>query len=77
MKDEAFFNVIKWLGSLLIAAGIFNIFAAVFDLKRYVDFWSFRRGRPKPRLKNRNVLRFFIGFAGGAMIFFGIAAVVC
>lgn len=58
---------------LFAAVGIFNILAAVLDWKWYVDYWSFQRGRPRQRLKGRNVLRFFIGLAGAALIAFGAA----
>ena len=58
---------------IFAAVGAFNILAAVFDWKWYVDYWSFQKGRPRQRLKNRNVLRAFIGLAGAALIAFGTA----
>ena len=58
---------------LFAAVGIVNILAAVFDWKWYVDYWSFQKGRPRQKLKSRNVLRFFIGFAGTALTAFGTA----
>lgn len=58
------------------AAGLFNILAAVFDWKWYIDYWTNQRGRPRQRLKNRNVLRFLIGTAGIALVLFGTAALI-
>ena len=58
---------------LFAAVGIFNILAAVRDWKWYIDYWSFQQGRPKPRLKSRNFLRFMIGFFGAVLILFGAA----
>ena len=50
-----------------------NILAAVLDCKWYIDYWSYQRGRPRQRLKSRNVLRFLIGAAGTALILYGLA----
>ncbi|MGN0675618.1 MAG: hypothetical protein ACI4KG_07685 [Oscillospiraceae bacterium] len=58
---------------LFAAVGLFNILAAVLDFKWYIDYWSYRNGMPRPRLKNRNVLRFLIGAAGVLLIAFGTA----
>ena len=61
---------------IFAAVGIFNILAAVRDWKWYIDYWSFRQGRPRPRLKSRNFLRFMIGFFGAVLVGFGTAALV-
>lgn len=58
------------------AAGLFCILAAVLDWKWFIDYWSYQNGRPRRRLKNRNVLRFLIGTAGAALVLFGIAVLV-
>ena len=55
------------------AAGLFCILAAAFDWKWFIDYWSYQNGRPRQRLKSRNVLRFLIGAAGVALVLFGTA----
>ena len=58
---------------LFAAVGAFCLFAALTDQKRFIDYWAYRKGRPRQRLKNRNVLRFLIGTAGASLILFGFA----
>ncbi|MCM1023316.1 MAG: hypothetical protein NC395_04580 [Prevotella sp.] len=58
------------------AAGAFCLAAAVKDWKWFIDYWSYRNGMPRQRLKNRNVLRFLIGAAGGLLMAFGTAVLV-
>ncbi|MGN0602622.1 MAG: hypothetical protein ACI4I2_01465 [Oscillospiraceae bacterium] len=58
---------------LFAAMGTFCLLAAVMDWKWFIDYWAYQNGRPRQRLKNRNVLRFLIGAAGAALILFGFA----
>lgn len=58
---------------LFAAVGIFCVLAAVKDWKWFIDYWAQQQGRPRQRLKSRNVLRFLIGAAGVALILFGTA----
>lgn len=61
---------------LFAAVGIFCIIAAVKDWKWFIDYWANPNGRPRQRLKSRNVLRFLIGAAGVALVMFGTAVLV-
>lgn len=58
---------------LFAAVGAFCLFAAVTDRKWFIDYWACQNGRPRQRLKNRNVLRFLIGAAGVMLMLFGFA----
>lgn len=58
---------------LFAAVGAFCLFAAVTDQKWFIDYWAYQKGRPRQRMKNRNVLRFLIGAAGAALVLFGAA----
>ncbi|MCM1330459.1 MAG: hypothetical protein NC253_13580 [Ruminococcus sp.] len=58
---------------LFAAVGLFCVIAAVKDWKWFIDYWSYRNGMPRQRLKNRNVLRFLIGAAGVLLIAYGAA----
>lgn len=58
---------------LFAAVGAFCLFAAATDQKWFIDYWAYQKGRPRQRMKNRNVLRFLIGAAGAALVLFGAA----
>lgn len=58
------------------AVGLFCLIAAVRDWKWFIDYWSHPNGRPRQRLKSRNVLRFLIGAAGVLLMAFGTAVLV-
>ena len=58
------------------AAGAFCFAAAVRDWKWFIDYWSRQNGRPRQRLKSRNVLRFLLGAAGVLLMAFGTAVLV-
>lgn len=58
---------------LFAAVGLFCIIAAVRDWKWFIDYWSYQNGRPRQRMKSRNVLRFLIGAAGVLLIAYGTA----
>ena len=58
------------------AAGAFCFAAAVRDWKWFIDYWSHQNGRPRQRMKSRNVLRFLIGAAGVLLMAFGTAVLV-
>jgi len=61
---------------LFAAVGAFCLFAAATDQKWFIDYWAYQKGRPRQRMKNRNVLRFLIGAAGAALVLFGAAVFV-
>ena len=58
---------------LFAAIGAICLIAAAMDWKWFIDYWACQNGRPRQRIKNRNVLRFLIGAAGAALILFGFA----
>ncbi|MDE6598616.1 MAG: hypothetical protein K2K34_00875 [Oscillospiraceae bacterium] len=58
------------------AVGAFCFAAAVRDWKWFIDYWSHQYGRPRQRMKSRNVLRFLIGAAGVLLMAFGTAVLV-
>lgn len=56
---------------LFALVGVFNMLAAVFDWRWYVDYWVYRGVRTKSKERNRGRVRILLFLAGAALAAYG------